>query len=271
MRERVKHDRAGARPFKSITVLWTTTPIARCYPHPVTGTPALAPPPGRKEVVPTPICRFENFLAAGRADALLSYALSRQADFTAGTVMDPLTGRLSRKGRRSPVLPVHSTAFSQHLADCLPLVTEVLGMDTRPSRTTAVLTTHGLEGYFGIHTDPTKIPDPATAQSAIYYLHRRPRGLDGGQLSSTTRRYAMTAPNAPKPTGASNPTTAPSVPASANRTLLHTRVLGGVINEYAYVARPEAVIIRAAQVTGIVLRRPDAPPQPGRDQRRPPL
>ncbi|WP_030067913.1 2OG-Fe(II) oxygenase [Streptomyces natalensis] len=133
-------------------------------------------------VVPTPICRMENFLGATHADALLSHAISRQADFTDGTVMDPLTGQLSHKDRNSLVLPAHSTAFHQYLSDCLPQVIEMLGMDTTPSQAITALTAHGTDSYFGIHTDATKVPHPATAVSAIYYLHRRPRGFDGGQL-----------------------------------------------------------------------------------------
>ncbi|GHG74409.1 hypothetical protein GCM10018779_51100 [Streptomyces griseocarneus] len=35
-------------------------------------------PQAPRIVVPTPVCRVENFLGTARADALLSYAVSRQ-------------------------------------------------------------------------------------------------------------------------------------------------------------------------------------------------
>ncbi|MFI8008486.1 2OG-Fe(II) oxygenase [Streptomyces sp. NPDC086010] len=133
-------------------------------------------------VVQTPFLRLENFLGTRRADALLGYALTRQSDFVPGTVMDPLTGQLSSKGRRSQVLPVHSAVFSQHLADSLPLAQDLLGVRAELTRSTSTLTAHGDDGYFGIHTDATKVEDPAQALSAIYYLHKRPRGFQGGQL-----------------------------------------------------------------------------------------
>ncbi|RSS81353.1 2OG-Fe(II) oxygenase [Streptomyces sp. WAC05292] len=133
-------------------------------------------------VVPAPVCRFEGFLGAERADALLEYAISRQDDFRAGTVRDPLTGEVSRKGRDSLVLPVASEVFSAHLADCLPLVQEVLGQRAVLDRSVTVLTAHGEGGHYGIHTDASRVRDVGTALSAVYYLHRRPRGFGGGRL-----------------------------------------------------------------------------------------
>ncbi|MFD4866655.1 2OG-Fe(II) oxygenase [Streptomyces sp. NPDC058412] len=133
-------------------------------------------------VIPAPVCRFENFLGAGRAAGLLAYAISRQPDFNAGTVLDPLSGQVSHKGRSSLVLPVTSSVFSRHLADCLPLVQEVLGHQAALTQTLTVLTAHGEGGHYGIHTDASRVRDVSTAVSAVYYLHRRPRGFDGGQL-----------------------------------------------------------------------------------------
>ncbi|WP_405792200.1 2OG-Fe(II) oxygenase [Streptomyces sp. NBC_00029] len=132
--------------------------------------------------VQAPVCRFENFLGAERAAALLEYAISREDDFTAGTVLDPLTGQVSRKGRDSLVLPVTSEVFSAHLADCLPPVQEVLGHRSALTRSLTVLTAHGEGGHFGIHTDASRVRDVRTALSAVYYLHRTPRGFGGGQL-----------------------------------------------------------------------------------------
>ncbi|MEU9376073.1 2OG-Fe(II) oxygenase [Streptomyces sp. NPDC048255] len=132
--------------------------------------------------IPAPVCRLENFLGAERADALLEYAVSRQADFSAGTVVDPLSGQVSHKGRDSLVLPVTSEVFSRHLADCLPLVQEVLGHQAPLTQSLTVLTAHGEGGHYGIHTDATRVRDVSTALSAVYYLHRRPRGFGGGQL-----------------------------------------------------------------------------------------
>ncbi|MEV8533843.1 2OG-Fe(II) oxygenase [Streptomyces sp. NPDC051211] len=133
-------------------------------------------------VVPAPVCRFENFLGAERANSLLAYAISRQADFNAGTVLDPFTGQVSHKGRNSLVLPVTSAVFSAHLADCLPLVQEVLGHQAALTQSLTVLTAHGEGGHYGMHTDASRVRDVSTALSAVYYLHRKPRGFDGGQL-----------------------------------------------------------------------------------------
>lgn len=133
-------------------------------------------------VVPAPVCRLENFLGAERAARLLKYAISRQPDFRAGTVLDPLSGQVSHKGRSSLVLPVTSPVLSRHLADCLPLVQEVLGHRAALTRTSTVLTAHGEGGHYGMHTDASRVRDVSTALSAVYYLHRRPRGFDGGQL-----------------------------------------------------------------------------------------
>ncbi|MET9690482.1 2OG-Fe(II) oxygenase [Streptomyces sp. NPDC006514] len=146
----------------------------RVLPHSDRWSPALS--------VPAPVCRFENFLGAERAAALLEYAISRGEDFTAGTVLDPLTGQVSRKGRDSLVLPVTSEVFSAHLADCLPLVQEVIGHRAALARSLTVLTAHGEGGHFGMHTDASRVRDVGTALSAVYYLHRRPRGFGGGQL-----------------------------------------------------------------------------------------
>ncbi|MEV6954825.1 2OG-Fe(II) oxygenase [Streptomyces sp. NPDC051183] len=133
-------------------------------------------------VVPAPVCRLENFLGAERAGALLAYAISRQGDFNTGTVLDPLSGQVSRKGRSSLVLPVTSSVFSGHLADCLPLVQEVLGHRATLTQTLTVLTAHGEGGHYGIHTDASRVRDVSTALSAVYYLHGKPRGFAGGQL-----------------------------------------------------------------------------------------
>ncbi|MEJ8640844.1 2OG-Fe(II) oxygenase [Streptomyces sp. MS1.HAVA.3] len=133
-------------------------------------------------VVPAPVCRFENFLGAERAGTLLKYAISREADFHAGTVLDPLSGQVSYKGRSSLVLPVTSSVFSAHLADCLPLVQEILGHRAALTQTLTVLTSHGEGGHYGMHTDASRVRDVSMALSAVYYLHRRPRGFDGGQL-----------------------------------------------------------------------------------------
>ncbi|MCX5195589.1 2OG-Fe(II) oxygenase [Streptomyces sp. NBC_00249] len=133
-------------------------------------------------VIPVPVCRFENFLGAQRAASLLSYVVSRQSDFNAGTVLDPLSGQISHKGRSSLVLPVTSSVFSGHLADCLPLVQEVLGHQAALTQTLTVLTAHGEGGHYGIHTDASRVRDVGTALSAVYYLHHKPRGFEGGQL-----------------------------------------------------------------------------------------
>ncbi|MFF5447670.1 2OG-Fe(II) oxygenase [Streptomyces sp. NPDC012888] len=133
-------------------------------------------------VLPVPVCRFENFLGAERADTLLSYAIAREADFYAGTVLDPLTGQASHKGRNSLVLPVTSPVFSAHLADCLPLVQEVLGHRATLTQSVTLLTAHGEGGHYGVHTDASRVRDVGTALSAVYYLHRTPRGFGGGQL-----------------------------------------------------------------------------------------
>ncbi|MEU6313220.1 2OG-Fe(II) oxygenase [Streptomyces sp. NPDC047014] len=132
--------------------------------------------------VPAPVCRFENFLGAERAAALLEYAIAREEEFAQGTVLDPLTGQVSRKGRDSLVLPVSSEVFSSHLADCLPLVQDVIGSRAALTRSLTVLTAHGEGGHFGIHTDASRVRDVSTAVSAVYYLHRTPRGFGGGQL-----------------------------------------------------------------------------------------
>nr|WP_240667592.1 transposase [Streptomyces luteoverticillatus] len=77
--------------------------------------------------------------------------------------MDPLTGVLSHKDRDSLVLPVQGVVFHQYLADCLPQVIEILGMDNTLTHGYTVLTAHGTDSYFGIHTDATKIePDHDT-------------------------------------------------------------------------------------------------------------
>ncbi|MGW7330384.1 2OG-Fe(II) oxygenase [Streptomyces sp. NPDC054840] len=147
--------------------------------------PRVLPPSDRWSpalAVPAPVCRFENFLGAERADALLEYATAREEDFTAGTVLEPLTGQVSRKGRDSLVLPVTSEVFSAHLADCLPLVQEVLGHRAALAQSLTVLTAHGEGGHFGIHTDASRVRDVSTALSAVYYLHRTPRAFGGGQL-----------------------------------------------------------------------------------------
>ncbi|MEU9234344.1 2OG-Fe(II) oxygenase [Streptomyces subrutilus] len=148
------------------------------------GTDALPPSDqwSTAPVVAAPVCRFENFLGAERAGTLLEYAISRQADFNAGTVLDPLSGQVSHKGRSSLVLPVTSAVFSAHLADCLPLVQEVLGHRAALTQTLTVLTAHGEGGHYGMHTDASRVRDVGTAVSAVYYLHREPRGFEGGRL-----------------------------------------------------------------------------------------
>ncbi|MFF4319237.1 2OG-Fe(II) oxygenase [Streptomyces sp. NPDC001568] len=133
-------------------------------------------------VIPAPVCRFENFLGAERAASLLAYAISREADFRAGTVLDPLSGQVSRKGRSSLVLPVTSAVFGAHLADALPLVREILGHQAVLTQTLTVLTAHGEGGHYGLHTDASRVRDVSTALSAVYYLHGRPRGFEGGRL-----------------------------------------------------------------------------------------
>ncbi|MEV5239727.1 2OG-Fe(II) oxygenase [Streptomyces cinnamoneus] len=147
----------------------------------IKGLPA-AKPQSPDVVLPAPVCRFENFLGAAAADALLDLAISRQADFARGTVMDPLTGELSYKGRESLVLPADVPDFLQRLADCLPQATALLGLEHPLSQATTVLTAHGSGGHFDIHTDAIKVTDVATALSAVYYLHRRPRPFTGGHL-----------------------------------------------------------------------------------------
>ncbi|MCX5071081.1 2OG-Fe(II) oxygenase [Streptomyces sp. NBC_00513] len=37
-------------------------------------------------------------------------------------------------------------------------------------------------GHYRIHTDASRVRDVGTALSAVYYLHHRPRGFEGGQL-----------------------------------------------------------------------------------------
>ncbi|MEU3723226.1 2OG-Fe(II) oxygenase [Streptomyces sp. NPDC031705] len=44
------------------------------------------------------------------------------------------------------------------------------------------LTAYGEGGYFNLHCDAVWVPDPTNSANAIYYLHRRPRGFEGGQL-----------------------------------------------------------------------------------------
>lgn len=175
--------------------------------------PRVLPPSDRWSpalAVPAPVCRFENFLGAERAAALLEYAIAREEDFTAGTVLDPLTGQVSRKGRDSLVLPVTSEVFSAHLADCLPLVQEVLGHRAELVESLTVLTAHGEGGHFGIHTDASRVRDVSRALSAVYYLHRTPRGFGGGQLRlyDTVVDDGRARPGSP--TAPSSPSTTPS-------------------------------------------------------------
>ncbi|MFD7339218.1 2OG-Fe(II) oxygenase [Streptomyces violascens] len=132
-------------------------------------------------VVPVPVCRFENVLGAQRADSLLSFCLGRRDDFCAGMSVDAATGQLAEDCELQ-VLPLRSQALSRTVTGLLPMVRQMVGLETEFSHTRMTLAAYSQGGYLGLYSDAVRVPDPMNSVTAMYYLHCRPRGFDGGQL-----------------------------------------------------------------------------------------
>ncbi|MGW8378311.1 2OG-Fe(II) oxygenase [Streptomyces sp. ODS28] len=132
-------------------------------------------------VVPVPVCRFENALGDRAAEVLLSFCSEERDRFGPARLRDGAGGGPS-DDCRFRMLPVRGEALGRHLAGCLPRVREALGLSAALTHADMALNAYGNGGYIGLHTDASKVPDPAHSVSAVYFLHRRPRAFTGGEL-----------------------------------------------------------------------------------------
>lgn len=134
----------------------------------------------RDIIVPTPICRIEQFLDADTASAMLDRIIAAQPRFKDSLVgngmVDPAVRRSKSRGMRFPELEAA-------VRRTVPHVEPLLGLKTRSGEITYELTAHNDGDFFGAHVDASKgIVTESRIMTFVFYLHRVPIGFDGGQL-----------------------------------------------------------------------------------------
>jgi SM-20-related protein len=121
-----------------------------------------------------PYFRLEQFLPAASADDMLDDLIARRSEFSA------LTGHRNFLRLPSPLDEVPK--FSQRLAEMLPLVERRVGVDLSHPQLELYVHAYNDGTFFGKHFDNRGGANWRRRVSCVYYLHRRPRPFEGGNL-----------------------------------------------------------------------------------------
>lgn len=143
----------------------------------------------------------EDFLDPSELESLFVYCLSREADFVESRVIRPGTdeGVIKTDHRRSKVLfdlGDHRSIIENRVRECLAEVLDELGYPPfEPTTVEAQLTATNDGGFFAAHNDNAHPLLHSRRLTFVYYLHREPRGFEGGDLrlfetQFTEGRYA---------------------------------------------------------------------------------
>jgi Rps23 Pro-64 3,4-dihydroxylase Tpa1-like proline 4-hydroxylase len=128
----------------------------------------------------TPYERRSDFLPGDTARAILASILAREQEFR------PLTG--DRNFLRLPEPLLLLPGFSERLLAVLPEIGGLLGIDL--ARPEIELWVHAYNDgtRFGRHSDAHGGGNWRRRISCVYWVHRRPRGFEGGDLVVHDRR-----------------------------------------------------------------------------------
>ena len=118
--------------------------------------------------------RIANFLPEETAERIFADILDRRGDFR------PMTG--DRNFLRLPEPLALVPGFSEHLAAILPHVQGTLGIDLADPAIELYVHAYGDGTRFGRHSDAHGGGNWRRRISCVYYLHRRPRVFEGGDL-----------------------------------------------------------------------------------------
>ena len=121
-----------------------------------------------------PYYRIAEFLPEETAARVLADIIDRRGDFR------PLTG--DRNFLRLPEPLGRVPGLSEHLAAILPRVQRALGIDLADPAIELYLHAYGDGTRFGRHSDAHGGGNWRRRISCVYYLHRRPRPFEGGNL-----------------------------------------------------------------------------------------
>jgi SM-20-related protein len=121
-----------------------------------------------------PYHRIEHFLASEDADEILADLLARREDFC------PLTGDRNFLRLPSPLDQVPK--FSDRLAKVLPDIEGRFSLDLSKPQLELYVHAYNDRTFFGKHPDNHGGANWRRRVSCVYYLHRRPRAFEGGDL-----------------------------------------------------------------------------------------
>jgi SM-20-related protein len=121
-----------------------------------------------------PYCRFTDFLPGEIAEQVLIQILNRQEDFC------PLKG--NRNFLRLPKPLDLLAGFSERLATMLPHIQSVFRIDLMEPEIELYVHAYNDGTYFDRHADTHGGGNWRRRISCVYYVHRRPRAFDGGDL-----------------------------------------------------------------------------------------
>jgi Rps23 Pro-64 3,4-dihydroxylase Tpa1-like proline 4-hydroxylase len=151
--------------------------------------------PGRPPILPAQCVVLDEFLVPADLEALMQYALAREADFQLSEVISPGVsgGLVDFQHRRSRVLydlGKTGTALVERIRACLPRILPKLNHDPfRISRIESQITASNHGDYFRWHCDDSQ-PEIASREiTFVYFFHREPREFSRGELRLYESRW----------------------------------------------------------------------------------
>ena len=140
----------------------------------------------RPEVLSAKCVVLDEFLAPQELEALTSYVLQHEADFSVSEVLTPTGGTVDYEYRRSRVLMEvgqHQHTLGERIKNVLPAVFRRLGMDDRPITHTEFQITASNDGdFFRLHPDNEHEELASRYLTFVYFFHREPKQFAGGEL-----------------------------------------------------------------------------------------
>lgn len=133
---------------------------------------------------------FDRFLGAEAAGALLDFALANEAGFRPSTIVGEDGNAVHAEARSSSTFRGDWGEQREIFAEAVRArVSEILAAtgvpDWSPKHMQVDLAAHRDGDFFRTHTDTLtgkNRRDEVRMVSAVYYVHRQPRGFSGGEL-----------------------------------------------------------------------------------------
>lgn len=140
----------------------------------------------RPEVLSAKCVVLDEFLSPHELEALTSYVMQHEADFTVSEVLTPAGEAVDYEYRRSRVfmdVGEHQHTIGERINNVLPAVFRQLGMEECPITHNEFQITASNDGdFFRLHPDNEHEELASRYLTFVYFFHREPKQFTGGEL-----------------------------------------------------------------------------------------